>query len=114
MSGSTRSDFERERDRLIAEIAENLGKCVTAVNQLNRNIENVTQVGGGFDAVHHLWASFQQVMANGSYAEAEQRPEPILGRSNDETIKLPAGLAPGGGESLYQSVGPGAAAGEAK
>ncbi|BGO92176.1 hypothetical protein NBRC10512_000907 [Rhodotorula toruloides] len=114
MSGSTRSDFERERDRLVAEIAENLGKCVTAVNQLNRNIENVTQVGGGFDAVHHLWTSFQQVMANGSYAEAEQRPEPILGRSNDETIKLPAGLAPGGGESLYQSVGPEASAGDGK
>ncbi|CEQ41984.1 hypothetical protein JCM21900_004844 [Sporobolomyces salmonicolor] len=98
MSYSDKSDFERERDRLVSEIAENLGKCVTAVNQLNRNIENVAQVGGGFDAVHALWAQFQQVMASGT--SVEQQPDPILHRSNDETARLPAGLAPGGGETL--------------
>ena len=79
------SDFERERDRLISEIAEastpgrvsqdlqpdhssqqNLAKCVTSVNQLNRNIENVTTVGAGFEPVHHLWKQFENVMGTSS------------------------------------------------
>ncbi|GAA6005672.1 DASH complex subunit DAD1 [Rhodotorula paludigena] len=106
MSYSDKSDFERERDRLVAEIAENLGKCVTSVNQLNRHIENVTQVGGGFDAVHSLWSQFEGVMASsGSYADAEQQPDPILARQGDETARLPAGLAPGGGETLLMPGG---------
>ncbi|GAA6002890.1 hypothetical protein JCM10207_001884 [Rhodosporidiobolus poonsookiae] len=104
MSYADKSEFERERDRLVAEIAENLGKCLTATNQLNRNIENVVQVGTGFDAVHSLWTQFQSVV-EGSYATAEEPPNPILGR-NDETLRLPAGLAPGGGEDvLDKSVG---------
>ncbi|POY71134.1 hypothetical protein BMF94_5891 [Rhodotorula taiwanensis] len=93
--------FERERDRLVAEIAENLGKCVTAVNQLNRNIENVTSVDDGFSSVYDTWSRFQQALANGSYADAEQpAPPQLLARENDETIRLPPGIAPGRGETL--------------
>ncbi|GAA6061326.1 hypothetical protein JCM10212_003216 [Sporobolomyces blumeae] len=62
MTASDRSDFERERDRLVAEIAESLAKCVTATNQLNRNIENVTNVGAGFESVSNLWTQFGHVM----------------------------------------------------
>lgn len=82
------SEFERERDRLVAEIAEvrrtprlpdpllahpsppypaqNLAKCVTSVNQLNRNIEAVTTVGAGFEPVQHLWQQFERVMGTSS------------------------------------------------
>lgn len=88
--------FERERDKLVAEIAEvsssppgicvlkltspplppppwasqNLGKCVTAVNQLNRNIEDVTSVDGGFSAVYSTWSRFQRALETGSYADS--------------------------------------------
>jgi hypothetical protein len=51
-------------------LPQNLGKCVSAVNQLNRNIENVTQVGDGIEPVHNLWSQFQDVMQSGSYADA--------------------------------------------
>ncbi|GAA5836639.1 hypothetical protein JCM11251_002684 [Rhodosporidiobolus azoricus] len=101
MSYADKSDFERERDRLEAEIAESLSKSVNAVNQLNRNIENVLHVSGGLEAVHNLWSQFQDVMQSGSYADAEEPPEPILAR-NDDTIRLPAGLTPGGGETVQE------------
>ncbi|BGP40862.1 hypothetical protein JCM10450v2_004866 [Rhodotorula kratochvilovae] len=99
MSYSDRSDFERERDKLIAEVADNLTKCLNSVNQLNRNIENVTAVGN-FESVHDLWSQFQDVVARGSYDEAVQQPDPILksSRAHDDTVRLPPGVAPGGGE----------------
>ncbi|TNY19433.1 DASH complex subunit Dad1-domain-containing protein [Rhodotorula diobovata] len=102
MSYSDRSDFDRERDRLIAEIADNLTKCLNSVNQLNRNIENVTAVGN-FESVHDLWSQFQDVVARGSYDEAVQQPDPILqsSRAHDEAPRLPPpGGAPGGGEMV--------------
>ena len=87
------SDFERERDRLIGEISEasgpcrvsigiqtdqgtpqNLAKCVTSVNQLNRNIESVTIVGAGFEPVHHLWKQFETVMG----ASSVVRPDDVI------------------------------------
>ncbi|ORY89773.1 DASH complex subunit Dad1-domain-containing protein [Leucosporidium creatinivorum] len=99
MSYSDKTDFERERDRLIAEIAENLAKCCSSVNQLNRNIENVIEVGKGFDSVHDLWKQFETVMAGSTDSEAPR--DPILQRElpegTDETAILPPGIAPGGG-----------------
>ncbi|GAA5977906.1 hypothetical protein JCM11641_004325 [Rhodosporidiobolus odoratus] len=97
MSPQDQSDFGRERQRLIGEVAENLAKCITSLNQLNRNIEDTAAVGKGFDAVHSLWTQFADVMQSGSTADADEQPNPILPR-NDETIRLPAGLAPGGGQ----------------
>ncbi|GAA6017184.1 hypothetical protein JCM8202_005937 [Rhodotorula sphaerocarpa] len=98
MSAPASAAFERERDRLVAEIAENLGKCVTAVNQLNRNIENVTSVDNGFSSVYDTWSSFQQALASGSYAD--QAPPRLLARDNDGTVRLPPGIAPGRGETV--------------
>ncbi|GAA6032555.1 hypothetical protein JCM8097_004813 [Rhodosporidiobolus ruineniae] len=109
MSLVDKSDFERERDRLVADIADSLGKTITAVNQLNRNIENVTAAGSGVDAVHDLWSQFQDVMQSGSYADAEEQPNPILPR-HDDTVRLPAGLAPGGGETALDLTASQAAA----
>ncbi len=88
------TEFTRERDILIAEVAEvccsplalltrltllrppaltpspapaqALGRCVTNLNLLNRNIENVAVVGQGFEPVHTLWKQFEAVMANAS------------------------------------------------
>ncbi|GAA5966514.1 hypothetical protein JCM8115_002701 [Rhodotorula mucilaginosa] len=94
--------FERERDKLVAEIAENLGKCVTAVNQLNRNIEDVTSVDGGFSAVYSTWSRFQRALETGSYADSDQPPVEILARDNDETVRLPVGIAPGRGETVLR------------
>ncbi|GAA5848301.1 hypothetical protein JCM9279_001003 [Rhodotorula babjevae] len=96
MSQPDKSSFERERDRLIAEIADNLGKCLNGINTLNRNIENVTAVGN-FESVHDLWAQFQDVVARGSYDEAVRQPDPILksSRAPDD-----AHLSPERGEEL--------------
>ncbi|GAA5988053.1 hypothetical protein JCM10908_002045 [Rhodotorula pacifica] len=96
--------FERERDKLVAEIAENLGKCVTAVNALNRNIENVTSVDGGFSAVYSTWSKFQQALETGSFADRDQPPPEILARENDETVRLLVGIAPGRGETVLRSA----------
>lgn len=52
---------------------QNLGKCVTAVNQLNRNIEDVTSVDGGFSAVYSTWSRFQRALETGSYADSVRR-----------------------------------------
>ncbi|GAA5934805.1 Dad1p [Sporobolomyces koalae] len=96
---SERSDFERERDRLVAEIAESLGKCVTSVNQLNRNIETVNSVGQGFDSVSNLWNQFSQVMYQSN--EEAIKPERILERQDAE--RLPAGVVPGGGDPILSA-----------
>ncbi|BGP16970.1 hypothetical protein JCM10213_007416 [Rhodosporidiobolus nylandii] len=97
MSLADKTEFERERDRLIGEVADSLGKALNALNTLNRNIESTANVGEGFRSVHGLWSQFADVMQSGSYTDAEEQPTPILPR-NDETIRLPAGLAPGGGD----------------
>lgn len=100
------SEFERERDRLVAEIAENLAKCVTSVNQLNRNIEAVTTVGAGFEPVQHLWQQFERVMGTSSVATAtdqEKLLQPHLPAGTDATAVLPARVAPGGGEAVVLS-----------
>ncbi|KAK4054193.1 hypothetical protein OIV83_001219 [Microbotryomycetes sp. JL201] len=103
MSPPDRSPFERERDRLVAEIAENLAKCCSSVNQLNRNMDNVVEVGRGFDAVHDLWKQFETVMANGVGPEDAAR-DGILPRDlpegTDEAAVLPKFLAPGGGDNV--------------
>ncbi|SGY13756.1 BQ5605_C010g05964 [Microbotryum silenes-dioicae] len=102
--------FERERSRLIAEIAE-ATKCVTSANALNRNIENVASVSSGFEPVHALWNQFQTVMLNGSVGnhETTRTEPPILAphfpSGVDGHAILPHGLAPGQGETaLLQST----------
>ncbi|KAM0751624.1 hypothetical protein T439DRAFT_324813 [Meredithblackwellia eburnea MCA 4105] len=102
------SDFKRDRDHLIAEIAENFAKCITSVNQLNRNIESVTIVGAGFEPVNNLWKQFENVMGEAKAGPKEQDNqihfEPPLPEGTDETAVLPAGIAPGGGEILQKST----------
>lgn len=49
------STFLRERERLVAEIAEGLGRLGSNLNALNRNIEAVGQVGEQFAPVADLW-----------------------------------------------------------
>ncbi|GAA5905815.1 Dad1p [Sporobolomyces salmoneus] len=100
---SERSDFERERDRLVAEIAESLAKAVTSVNQLNRNIESVNSVGQQFDSVSNLWTKFSQVMYQPVGSQEETiAPERILERDQDQQ-KLPAGVVPGGGDPILSA-----------
>ncbi|KAI5479388.1 DASH complex, subunit Dad1 [Pseudohyphozyma bogoriensis] len=97
-----RADFESERARLVAEIAENLARCVTNVNQLNRNIENVSTVGAGFAPVHNLWKQFEAVMASMPLPEQPQEPflKSKLPPETDETAVVGAGVAPGGGAAV--------------
>ncbi|GAA5828932.1 hypothetical protein JCM3766R1_003870 [Sporobolomyces carnicolor] len=100
---SERTEFERERDRLVAEIAESLGKCVSSVNQLNRNIESVNSVGQGFDSVANLWSKFSQVMYQPQDSREEAAvPERILERDQDQA-KLPVGVVPGGGDPILSA-----------
>ena len=48
--------FEQlEREKLIGGISENLGKLISSVNALNRNIETNVLVGSEFDGVSRLW-----------------------------------------------------------
>ncbi|GAA5830406.1 hypothetical protein JCM5353_002433 [Sporobolomyces roseus] len=97
-----RSSFDLERSRLISEIAENLGKCVTSVNQLNRNIESVNSVGSGFDQVSGLWNQFSQVMQPSSSQKEEgfnEMPERVL----EGHERLPSGVVPGGGDPILRA-----------
>lgn len=97
-----RTAFERERDKLVAEISEvsvapqslsprhpslqtvlkslglgvvqSLGRLLTNVNALNRNIEAANLVGKQFDHPHTLWSKCV--------------PSPLLLHHRDKKLKL--------------------------
>lgn len=98
---------------------------MTALNQLNRNIENTTAVGSSFEIPSRLWSQFEAVMASTApsmvrsfdapaaslldtrltlAAAFTAQEEQVLAqqREPEEALRnLPAGVAPGGGTHDY-------------
>ncbi|KAH9465170.1 hypothetical protein MJO28_006949 [Puccinia striiformis f. sp. tritici] len=57
------TQFDNERLKWIAEIAESIGRYSTHLNALNRNIESLNLVGKQFENVNSLWSKFEQVIS---------------------------------------------------
>ena len=57
-----KSYFESQRENLILEIAHSLNTALHNLNQLNRSLEEVVQVGNEFAPVEGLWSHFEGVM----------------------------------------------------
>ena len=54
----TRSTFETERCKLVGEVAQALERAVNNINELNRNMENLAEVGHDFTKVQEVWSGF--------------------------------------------------------
>ncbi|KAG8925006.1 hypothetical protein FRC03_006199 [Tulasnella sp. 419] len=54
--------FERERDRLVSQIASGFEELLSQNNVLNRQLEQVYGVGRDFTTVAALWGRFQDLM----------------------------------------------------
>ncbi|KAL9937102.1 hypothetical protein V8E36_004337 [Tilletia maclaganii] len=54
--------FERERDRLLNEIASSLEVVLSNSNALNRKLEESIAVGREFEPIAQLWGRFSNVM----------------------------------------------------
>ncbi|WFD17863.1 Dolichyl-diphosphooligosaccharide-protein glycosyltransferase subunit dad1 [Malassezia caprae] len=57
------SFFERERDKLIADITSDLETIIASSNAVNRKMEEQISVGKGFDSISELWGQLSELMA---------------------------------------------------
>ncbi|CAD6576750.1 MAG: hypothetical protein CYPHOPRED_006083 [Cyphobasidiales sp. Tagirdzhanova-0007] len=96
--------FELEREKLIGNVSENLGKLISSVNVLNRNIEANVAVGSQFDGVSRLWREFERVLAHSSDDQLPTTLPPVEscapGRDTADGEES-FGLAPGAGSRSY-------------
>ncbi|KAF2458971.1 DASH complex subunit Dad1, partial [Lineolata rhizophorae] len=58
-----KTEFERQRDELVGEVAMSLEHVLQNINKLNRSLEGVIAVGNEFSSVEALWSQFENVMA---------------------------------------------------
>ncbi|KAJ1303397.1 hypothetical protein OPQ81_011589 [Rhizoctonia solani] len=56
------SFFERERERLIADIASSFEELLSNSNVINRRLEDLGGTGKSFDTVAQLWGSFHNLV----------------------------------------------------
>ncbi|KAH7336913.1 DASH complex subunit Dad1, partial [Rhizoctonia solani] len=54
--------FERERERLIADIASSFEELLSNSNVINRRLEDLGGTGKSFDTVAQLWGSFHNLV----------------------------------------------------
>ncbi|EIW67450.1 DASH complex subunit DAD1 [Tremella mesenterica] len=67
--GDPEGFFDRERDRLVADISTAFEELMTHTNVLNRKLEEVFGVGKEFTTVASLWGKFNALIR-------EQRTDP--------------------------------------
>ncbi|CEH14948.1 DASH complex subunit Dad1 [Ceraceosorus bombacis] len=119
---SQKSFFEKERERLVVEIAEGIGTIIDHSNALNRKLEESISVGKEFEPIAGLWGRFTEVMraagipdlsgastggagsgvgedggADNQDGTAGNAQQDGLSRSQGADTALPPGVAPGGG-----------------
>ncbi|WFD33341.1 Dolichyl-diphosphooligosaccharide-protein glycosyltransferase subunit dad1 [Malassezia cuniculi] len=70
-----RSYFERERDRLVTEIAENIESLIGSTNAANRKLEEHIAVGRGFESIAELWGRFSELMAQSGVPPVSARAQ---------------------------------------
>ncbi|WFD29138.1 tRNA (guanine(10)-N(2))-methyltransferase [Malassezia sp. CBS 17886] len=58
------SYFERERERLVSEIAASVETLIGTNNAVNRKLEEHIAVGKGFESISELWGRFSELMAD--------------------------------------------------
>ena len=54
----TRSFFERERERLVLDITNQIETIITSTNAVNRKLEEHVSVGKGFESISAFGANF--------------------------------------------------------
>ena len=69
------SYFEQQRELLILEIAQSLNAALHNLNQLNRSLEEVVQVGNEFAPVESLWSHFESVMGQQAQGQEKERED---------------------------------------
>ncbi|GBE84887.1 DASH complex subunit Dad1-domain-containing protein [Sparassis latifolia] len=80
--------FERERDRLTAEITSGFEELLSSSNNLNRGLEEVLGMTREYETIATLWQSFHELMRG-------QRDDP-----DESTAEQPQGLPGTGGHVL--------------
>ncbi|KAI0086581.1 hypothetical protein BDY19DRAFT_894591 [Irpex rosettiformis] len=65
--------FERERDRLAAEITTGFEELLPGTNNLNRKLEEVLDSTREYETIAALWHSFHSLMR--SMKDSEEGPE---------------------------------------
>ncbi|KAJ2776389.1 hypothetical protein H4R18_005697 [Coemansia javaensis] len=74
-----RLQFEREKERLIADINQGMDAINRNLVQLNQNLESAIALGAGFGRTAHLWAEFGAIIGpptedGGGSAPADDAP----------------------------------------
>ncbi|KAN0062934.1 Dolichyl-diphosphooligosaccharide-protein glycosyltransferase subunit dad1 [Thecaphora frezii] len=71
--------FEKEREKLIAEISQGIESLLSNTNTLNRKLEESTSVGKEFEPIARLWGRFTHLMAQAGI------PDPYAQQSQYDT-----------------------------
>ncbi|WFD02973.1 Dolichyl-diphosphooligosaccharide-protein glycosyltransferase subunit dad1 [Malassezia obtusa] len=69
--GAAPTYFERERERLVAEIAGSLETLIGNANATNRKLEEQISVGKGFESIAELWGRFSTLMTQAGVPNPE-------------------------------------------
>ncbi|KZV69336.1 DASH outer kinetochore protein [Peniophora sp. CONT] len=70
MSAEDTTFFERERERLAAEITSGFEELLSSSNILNRKLEDVLDTSRDYDTIAQLWSSFREMMPGSTAGEA--------------------------------------------
>lgn len=66
-----KSQFEREKERLVMEINQGMDVVNRNAVQLNQNLESAISLGNSFDHIASLWSEFGTIINPPMEAEAE-------------------------------------------
>ncbi|KAJ1932242.1 hypothetical protein FBU59_006439 [Linderina macrospora] len=70
-----RTQFEREKERLVIEINQGLDILNRNFIQLNQNLESAVALGKNFDRVAQLWSEFGEIINPPVYDDAAEDEE---------------------------------------
>ncbi|KAI8322452.1 hypothetical protein GQ54DRAFT_248780, partial [Martensiomyces pterosporus] len=59
----SRSQFEREKERLIVEINQGMDAVNRNLTQLNQNLESAISLGNNFSRIASLWSEFGAIIS---------------------------------------------------
>ncbi|KAN0087749.1 DASH complex subunit Dad1 domain containing protein [Tylopilus felleus] len=79
MSHKEPSFFERERDRLSAEITAGFEELLSSSNVLNRKLEEVLGMTREYETIASLWQSFHDLMRSQNQLPDDPRTVPGTG-----------------------------------
>ena len=72
----TRSFFERERERLVLDITNQIETIITSTNAVNRKLEEHASVGKGFESISALWGQFSELAKMDTQPDMNESTEP--------------------------------------